>query len=116
MVGEFATIKCSVNTAVSSIMWRNQLQEMLFSATDQRVLDLSIPLVSDDFQGRQYTCTAVSLRTEVYTETVEIQVVGKCMCLFLIPFSNIIIIVLLNYSVPLCFLCSASQCSYGIGW
>ena len=43
----------------------------------QAVLDLDFPLVSDGLQGQQYTCRAETAGGTVYTDTVEIQVVGK---------------------------------------
>ena len=39
------------------------------------VLDFS--LVTDDLQGQQYTCRAETAEGTVYTEAVEIAVVGK---------------------------------------
>ena len=77
-VGQSATITCSTNIEVSSIEWRDQSTAVLSSATDQTVVEYSIPLVRDDLHGLQYTCKAVA-GTTIYTETVQIQVVGKCM-------------------------------------
>ena len=75
-VGQPATITCTTNTEVSSIEWRDDTSTVLSSATDQIVVEYTIPLVRDDLQGLQYTCRAVA-GTTIYTETVEIQVVGK---------------------------------------
>ena len=75
-VGQPATITCTTNIEVSSIEWRNETSAVLSSATDQIEVEYTIPLVRDDLQGLQYTCRAVA-GTTIYTETVEIQVVGK---------------------------------------
>ena len=48
----------------------------MVDVTGQAVLDLAFPLVSDGLQGQQYTCRAETVEGTVYTETVEIQVVG----------------------------------------
>ena len=76
-VGRPATITCTINVEVSSIDWRDETSTVLSSATDQIEVEYTIPLVRDDLQGLQYTCRAVA-GTTTYTETVEIQVVGKC--------------------------------------
>ena len=75
-VGQPATITCTTNIEVSSIEWRDETSTVLSNATDQTVVEYTIPLVRDDLQGLQYTCRAVA-GTTIYTETVEIQVVGK---------------------------------------
>ena len=62
---------------MSSIEWRNEAQAVLESAMDQTVLDLNFSLVTDDLQGQQYTCRAETAGGTVYTNTVEIAVVGK---------------------------------------
>ena len=54
---------------------------MVASATNQTVLEYHIPesYVLDIYHGQQYTCKAVATSngtTTIYTETVEIQVVG----------------------------------------
>ena len=77
-VGQSATITCTTNIEVSSIEWMDETSAILSSATDQTVVEYTIPLVRDDLQGLQYTCTAVGGTTN-YTETVEIQVVSKFM-------------------------------------
>ena len=77
-VGQSATITCSINIEVSSIEWRDETSAVLSSATDQTVVEYTIPLVRDDLQGLQYTCRAVA-GTTIYTETVEIEVVGEFM-------------------------------------
>ena len=38
---------------------------------------LDFPLVTDDLQGQQFTCRAETAEGTVYTDTVEIRVVGK---------------------------------------
>ena len=58
--------------------WMDETSAVLSSTTDQTVVEYTIPLVRDDLQGLQYTCRAVA-GTTIYTETVEIQVVGKFM-------------------------------------
>ena len=77
-VGQSATITCTTNIEVSSIEWMDETSTVLNSATDQTEVEYTIPLVRDDLQGLQYTCRAVA-GTTIYTETVEIQVVGKFM-------------------------------------
>ena len=56
----------------------DETSTVLSSATDQTEVEYTIPLVRDDLQGLQYTCRAVAGDT-IYTETVQIQVVGKSM-------------------------------------
>ena len=75
-VGWFTTINCTTNITVSSIEWTDQSLAVLESITNQATLDLNISSVSDDLQGQQYTCRAETVEGAVYTETVEIQVVG----------------------------------------
>ena len=48
---------------------------MLTSATDQTVVEYTIPIVRDDLQGQQWTCRAVA-EAAGYIATVEIQVAG----------------------------------------
>ena len=74
-VGQSATISCTTNVPVSSIEWRDQSSTVLASATDQRVVEYTIPLVRDDLQGLQLACRAMTGAT-VYTVTIEIQVAG----------------------------------------
>ena len=77
------TITCRINIPASSIEWRDQSSHVVASATNQRVLEYHIPVeryMLDTYHGRQYTCEAVATyngTTTTYTETVEIQVVGK---------------------------------------
>ena len=49
---------------------------VLNSTTNQAVVEYAIPLVTDILQGLQLTCEAVA-GTAIYTETVEMQVVGR---------------------------------------
>ena len=60
---------------MSSIEWRIG-EQVLVNATNQTALDFDFPLVSDDLQQEQYTCRAETTGGRVYTETVEIAVVG----------------------------------------
>ena len=77
-VGQSATINCTTNIAVSSIELRNEAKAVLVNAADQRVLlELNISPVSDDLQRQQYTCRVETVEGTVYTNTVDIQVVGK---------------------------------------
>ena len=46
------------------------------------VLEYTIPLVTDDLQGQQFTCIAVA-GDATYTETVDIQVQGIEACALL---------------------------------
>ena len=77
------TLTCRTNIAVSSIVWRNQSSNVVASATNQTVLEYHFPerYVLDTYHGQQYTCEAVATSddgtTTTYTETVEIQVVGR---------------------------------------
>ena len=75
-VGESATIQCMTNIAVTSIEWRDSSSDVLINATNQTVLEYTIPLVTDDLQGQEYKCVAVAGDT-MYTQTVEIQVEGR---------------------------------------
>ena len=75
-VGESATIRCMTNIPVTSIEWRDNSYDVLINATNQTVLEYTIPLVTDDLQGQDYKCVAVAGSTN-YTETVEIQVEGR---------------------------------------
>ncbi len=47
------------------------------NTTKQPGLGLDFSLVADDLQGQQYTCITETAGGTVYTETVEVQVVGK---------------------------------------
>ena len=67
---------------MSSIEWRDKLSNVVASATNQTVLEYHFPerYVLDSYHGLQYTCEAVATSndgTTTYTETVEIQVVGR---------------------------------------
>ena len=80
-VGQSATITCSANIEVSSIEWRDQTSAVLSSTMSggaHSMLDYTIDLVSDDLQGQEYSCNAEVADGTVYTETVRIEVVGKC--------------------------------------
>ena len=68
---------------MSYIEWRDQSSNVVASATNQTVLEYHIPVeqyVLDTYHG-QYTCEAVATSGDgtntTYTETVEIQVVGR---------------------------------------
>ena len=77
------TLTCTTNIPVSSIVWRNQSSNVVANATNQTVLEYHFPerYVLDTYHGQQYTCEAVATSdggtTTTYTETVEIQVVGR---------------------------------------
>ena len=77
------TLTCTINIPVSSIVWRDQSSNVVASATNQTVLEYHFPerYVLDTYHGQQYTCEAVATSddgtTTTYTETVEIQVVGR---------------------------------------
>ena len=78
MVGESATINCMINIPVDSIEWRDQSSQLNMSISvlvDLTVLEYTIPLVTDDLQGQQFTCIAIA-GASTYTETVDIQVQG----------------------------------------
>ena len=64
------------NVPVSSIEWKDQSSTVLARATDQTVVEYTIPLVRDDLQGRQLTCRVVA-GAAVNTETVTLQVAGR---------------------------------------
>ena len=71
-----ATVSCVANTAVDSIEWRDQSSVLnMSSAMNLTVLEYTIPLVRDDLQGQQFTCTAVAGDT-MYIESVEVQATG----------------------------------------
>ena len=65
------------NIAVSSIELRNQSADVLATTTNQRLLEYTIPNVMDYLQGQEYECVALAGSTR-HTETVKIQVQGKC--------------------------------------
>ena len=77
VVGLSATIHCTMNVPVTDIEWRDQSSAVLNYTANQRALDYNISLVTDDLQGQQFTCVAMAGST-TYTETVEVQVEGKC--------------------------------------
>ena len=65
------------NIAVDSIEWRDQSSVLNMSvAVNLTVLEYTIPVVRDDLQGQQFTCTAVAGNT-TYTQTIEMQVTGR---------------------------------------
>ena len=79
-VGQSATINCTTNIEVSSIEWKNQSSSILSSTRSRRthtMLEYTIHLVSDDLQGQEYSCTATAEDGTHYTETMQIQVVGR---------------------------------------
>ena len=76
-VGQSASLSCMTNIPVSTIEWRDQSSTVLESAADQTVLNYTIDPVSDDLYGVQYTCRAVADGSSVYTQTVEIRVMGE---------------------------------------
>ena len=78
------TLNCTTNIPVSSIVWRDKSSNVVANAKNQTVLEYPVPLdryVLDTYHGQQYTCEAVATSddgtTTTYTETVEIQVVGR---------------------------------------
>ena len=82
-VGQSATINCMTNIPVDSIEWRDHSSQLIMStAVDLTVLEYTIPLVTDDLQGQQFTCIAVA-GDATYTETVDIQVQGIETCALL---------------------------------
>ena len=77
------TISCMTNIPVDSIEWRDQSSSVLSSissAEDLTMLEYTIPLVTDDLNGQQFTCIAIAGDT-TYTETVEIHrgIIQTCM-------------------------------------
>ena len=83
-VGQWSpTLTCETNISVSSIEWRDQSSNVVASATNQAVLQyhISEQYVLDTYHGLQYTCEAVATSddgtTTTFSETVEIQVVGR---------------------------------------
>ena len=64
---------------MTSIVWRDQSSNVVASDTNQTVLEYQFPerFVLDTYHGQQYTCEAVDWTSTTYTETVEIQVVGR---------------------------------------
>ena len=76
------TLTCRTNISVTSIVWRDQSSNVVANATNQSMLEYQFPerYVLDTYHGQQYTCEAVATSndgTTTYTETVEIQVVGR---------------------------------------
>ena len=77
IVGQSATISCMTNIAVNSIEWRNQSSQLIMSDTgDLMELQYTIDLVTDDLQGQQFTCIAITAGDTTYNETVTILVQG----------------------------------------
>ena len=75
-VGQNATINCMTNIAVDSIEWRNQSSVLNMSSDmNLTVLEYTIPLVRDDFQGQEFTCTAMA-GDAMYMGSAEVQVKG----------------------------------------
>ena len=75
-VGQSAAINCTTITPVTSIEWKNQSSELIMStAVNLTVLEYTIPLVTDDLQGQQFTCIAVA-EIITYNETIQIEVNG----------------------------------------
>ena len=64
------------NIPVTSIEWKDQLSQLIMNtAMNLTVLEYTIPLVTDDLQGQQYSCIAVAGPT-IYTQILDIQVQG----------------------------------------
>ena len=71
-----ATIRCSTIIPADTIGWRNELSSsMLTTNSGVNLTEFTIPVVTDNLQGMQFTCIAMAGDT-TYTETVEIQVEG----------------------------------------
>ena len=71
------TISCMINIPVDYIEWRDQsaVLNSISSARNLTMLEYTIPLVTDDLHGQQFTCIAIA-GDATYTEAVEIQVEG----------------------------------------
>ena len=78
------------NIAVDSIEWRDQSSVLNMSvAVNLTVLEYTIPVVRDDLQGQQFTCTAVAEDT-TYTETVETTFAGIIiLCAFILLLTSL---------------------------
>ena len=79
-VGQSAIITCTINIVVSSIELRDQSPAVLSSTVSggaHSMLEYTIDLVSADLQGQKYSCTAETEDGTEYTDTVQIEVVGK---------------------------------------
>ena len=69
------------NIAVDSIEWRDQSSVLnMSSAVSLTLLEYTIPLVRDDLQGQEFTCTAMA-GDAMYMESVEISVAGIYTCI-----------------------------------
>ena len=65
------------NKPVDSIEWRNESSQLAMSdGGNLTVLEYTIPLVTDDLQGHQLSCTATAARSTTYNETVWLDVQG----------------------------------------
>ena len=82
IVGHPATLSCLSVLEVVSIKWTKQPSEILENRTNQTLLNYTIPVVTDDMQRLQFTCRAETKHKIVYTQTVEIQVIGELFQLF----------------------------------
>ena len=80
IVGQSAAINCTSSVGVFSIELRNQSSHVLASSTSNTdnltTLVYTLPLVTDDLHGQQFSCVSVGTDT-IYTEIIVLQVVGK---------------------------------------
>ena len=82
-VGQSATINCTTNIEVSSIVWRRNQSSTVLSSTESMsggthtMLEYTFDPVFDELQGQKYSCTAKAADGTEYTEAVQIEVVGK---------------------------------------
>ena len=61
---------------MGSIEWRNQSSQLIMNtAVNLMVLEYTIPLVTDNLQGQQFTCIAIA-GDATYAKIVQIQVQG----------------------------------------
>ena len=77
IVGKSATISCMTNIPVFSIEWRDQSSTVLVNVTSETWLNYTISVVYDDMQALQYTCIAQAEDGTVYSQTVELEVMGQ---------------------------------------
>ena len=73
IVGQSTNLSCITNELASFIEWKNQT--LMFNTTHVTVLNYTIPLVTDEMQGKTLTCTAIVSNTRD-TERVTLIVTG----------------------------------------
>ena len=78
------TISCMTNIPVDSIEWRDQSSSVLNNIGNLTMLEYTIPLVTADLHGQQFTCIAMA-GDVTYTETVQVTgIIQTCMAIMFV--------------------------------